>query len=175
MKQAVGTTMLPAKIGNPADDFETRLATGVVFDKGDKTFKFTDDSLQEDLMRSLGLKTDEKIDGEKEEDVLDHISEDMIVGSARGRQSFRTANPETADSAPLTEGPTVEDPATGATEEVIAVGEPGSATEEVESDREDRPVMNQTYRSVAFAEPDIKFAVSSTFSSSKSLSRQVNP
>ena len=159
MKKAVGTTTLPAKIGRSADDFETRLAAGVVFDKASSSLKFIDESLEEDVMRSLGLQHDERVDTEEVEEVLDHVSEDMFEGKPRGGNAFQPAEVKNADAVPSMEGELVEDSATGATEQIIAVGEPGVAAEDIKGDK-DQPSVNRSFRDMTFTEPDVKFAVS---------------
>ena len=159
MRQAQGSPLLPKKIGNPTADFEARLATGAKFNKDDRSLNFMDQTLQEDMMVSLGLSLADEIEAEKEEQSLDQVSEDMIEGTPLGKRASRPAPVEVSDPEPVAEEAIVEDPATGepTVEEVITVGEPEEQVEGVME--EPLPDADTSYRVVKFGEPEIKFAV----------------
>ena len=155
MKKELGTTTLPAKIGNPTDNFEERLATGVTFDS-DMSLLFNEQTLQEDIVRSLGLRHDEGTNAEEDEEKFDRVSEDLIKGRRLGKKPPRQADMETADSESQIEDEAIEDPATGAVEEVIAISEPDMVIEDI---GKPLPPVDQSYHQVAFKDSDVKFAV----------------
>lgn len=155
MKQETGSPNLPAKIGNPSDDYEERLATGVNFNS-DTSLVFKDGTLQEDIARSLGLRHDEWAKAGKKEENLDHMSEDVLEGERFGRSTAYPAEMDASDQEPLMEDQVVEEPVTKRTEDVIAIGDP----EEVVKNNEMPPSpVDESYQQVAFQQPDLKFAV----------------
>lgn len=86
------------------------------------------------------------------------MSEDILEGSRIGRSSPSSASTEIADPEPSLEDEVVEEFVTESPEDVIAIGE----TEDLVDDQvPSLPVVDQSYRQVAFQQPDVKFAVCS--------------
>lgn len=156
MKQETGMSKLPAKISDPTDDFDERLATGAAFNR-DTSVTFTDDTLQEEIARSLGLRDNEGAALAEVEEKFDHVPEDVLEGSRSGRNFQSTARTKIAESEPL-EDEVIEEFDTEPAEDIFAIGE----TEDLTDDQV-KPLVavDQSYRRVAFQEPDVKFAVCS--------------
>ena len=155
MKQETGTSCLPAKIGNPTDDFSERLATGVVF-HNDMSLEFKDGTLQDFVARSLGLRHDEGAHSDETGEKLDHVSEDMFEGRRFGRNATSPAETEASNPEPAMGDQVIEEPVTELAEDVIAIGGHEEVIEQYE-----KPLspVEQSYQQVAFQQPDVKFAV----------------
>ena len=154
MRQETGMLRLPTKISDPTDDFNERLATGVAFNR-DTSVTFTDRTLQEDVARSLGLRDNEGAAIAEVEEKFDHVPEDVLEGSRLGRYAHSRARTNNVESEPL-EDEVIEEFDVESEEDIITVGE----TEDLTDDQV-KPLVkiDQSYRRVAFQEPDVKFAV----------------
>ena len=167
MKQELGTTRLPAKIGNPTDDFEERLATGATFNN-DMSLAFDDVTLQEHVLQSLGLRENEDAIAEKEQEQLDHVSEDALKGERFGKRNRHQAE----KSEPSTEDEVPEYPATEPAEDIIALGESKDIIDDTE--KASLPV-DPSYQQVTLQDPDVKFAVRITSNADVCSSSVANP